>query len=236
MPVYVLGNDPVFPPPESARSDGLLAIGGDLDPQRLIAAYRLGIFPWYSPGEPILWWSPDPRLVLNPKRLHVSRRLRRTIRQAKFKITFDAAFSDVIRACRETRIEAGEGTWISDEMVAAYTRLHNMGIAHSSEAWASGRLVGGLYGVAIGRVFFGESMFSTERDASKVALVTLVRQLDAWSFELIDCQMTTRHLLSLGAEEIPRKTFLSILARLVDAPNTAPFTPADQAAGLPPSN
>lgn len=232
MPVYLLGKYPIFPPPELARSDGLLAIGGDLSPERLIAAYRLGIFPWYGPGEPILWWSPDPRLILNPKELHVSRRLQRTIRQAKFKITFDVAFNQVIRACRETRVKAGEGTWISDEMIAAYTRLHHMGIAHSSEAWIDGRLVGGLYGLVIGRVFFGESMFSTIKDASKVAFVTFVRQLDAWGFELIDCQVTTRHLMSLGAKEESRKDFLSTLARLVDAPNTAPFKPTDQPSSL----
>ncbi|MGQ9744625.1 MAG: leucyl/phenylalanyl-tRNA--protein transferase [Dissulfurimicrobium sp.] len=221
MPVYALDKSYIFPPPGLARPDGLLAIGGDLSPERLIAAYRLGIFPWYGPGEPILWWSPDPRLILYPGKLHVSRRLQRTMRLGRFEITFDHAFDEVIRACRETRIKAGEGTWICEEMIEAYSRLYEMGIAHSSEAWLEGRLVGGLYGVAIGRVFFGESMFSMVKDASKVAFVTLVRQLEVWGFELIDCQVTTRHLISLGAQEIPRKDFLTSLAKLVDAPAKA---------------
>lgn len=190
--------------------DGLLAIGGCLSVKRLIKAYRHGIFPWYNAGEPILWWSPNPRLVLFPDRLIVSRSLRKTLRKSHFSVTFDQAFSDVIAACAGCRKE-GPGTWITTEIGQAYNELHRLGIAHSVEAWLNGNLVGGLYGVALGRVFFGESMFHTRTDASKVAFVRLVEQLKAWDYQLIDCQVHTDHLASFGAEEINRSYFIQLL-------------------------
>jgi leucyl/phenylalanyl-tRNA--protein transferase len=222
MPVYLLTRDLVFPPPELAREDGLLAVGGDLSIPRLILAYRQGIFPWYNPGEPIFWWSPDPRLILKPSNLHVSRRLERIIRQGRLQVTLDLAFNEIIRACSETRIKKGEGTWLTPEMIEAYTKLHYLGKTHSVETWQRNRLVGGLYGVAIGRVFFGESMFTKVSDASKVAFVSLVRQLSEWDFAMIDCQVTTWHLLSLGAKEMPRSFFLERLKKLIDLPSKAP--------------
>jgi leucyl/phenylalanyl-tRNA--protein transferase len=222
MPVYLLAGDLVFPPPELAREDGLLAVGGDLSIPRLILAYRQGIFPWYNPGEPIFWWSPDPRLILEPSNLHVPRRLERIIRQGRFQVTLDRAFKEVIGACSETRIKRGEGTWLTPEMIEAYTKLHYLGKTHSVETWQRDRLVGGLYGIAIGKVFFGESMFTKVSDASKVAFVTLVRQLSEWGFAMIDCQVTTWHLLTLGAKEIPRSFFLERLKKLIDFPSEAP--------------
>jgi len=222
MPVYLLTGDLVFPSPELAGEGGLLAVGGDLSIPRLILAYRQGIFPWYNPGEPIFWWSPDPRLILEPSDLHVSRRLGRIIRQERFQVTLDRAFKEVIRACSETRMKRGEGTWITPEMIKAYTELHYLGKAHSVETWQGDRLVGGLYGIAMGRVFFGESMFTKVSDASKAAFVTLVRQLSEWGFAMIDCQVTTWHLLSLGAKEIPRSFFLKRLKKLIDLPSEAP--------------
>ena len=222
MPVYLLTGDLVFPPPELAREDGLLAVGGDLSIPRLILAYRQGIFPWYNPGEPIFWWSPDPRLILEPSDLHVSRRLERIIRQRRLQVTLDHAFEEVIRACSETRMKKGEGTWLTPEMIEAYIELHYLGKTHSVETWQGDRLVGGLYGIAMGRVFFGESMFTKVSDASKAAFVTLVRQLSDWGFAMIDCQVTTWHLLSLGAKEIPRSFFLERLKKLTDLPSKAP--------------
>lgn len=213
MTIYRLFADPVFPDPEEADPDGLLAIGGDLSPQRLITAYARGIFPWYSEGSPILWWSPDPRLALFPERLHVPASLRRTLNSGRFRFTLDQAFAQVIRACaRATRPEQ-LGTWILPEMIKAYEALHALGIAHSAEAWADDgnggcELVGGVYGVALGGVFFGESMFRTKPDASKALFVTLVRWLGARGCTLIDCQQTTAHLLRFGAQELPRKEFL----------------------------
>jgi len=203
-----------FPAPELALDEpnGLLAVGGDLSPGRLLAAYRLGIFPWYSDGQPLLWWTPDPRAVLFPERLKVARSLRKTVRKQLYTVTFDSAFSDVVEACSQPRGDEC-GTWITAEMKAAYARLHRLGYAHSVESWHAGELVGGLYGVAIGRVFFGESMFARRTDASKVAFVHLVRQLQAWGFGLIDCQVASRHLASLGAEEIPRTRFNALLDR-----------------------
>jgi len=222
MPVFLLTGDMVFPPAELARGDGLLAIGGDLSTRRLIIAYRQGIFPWYSPGEPIFWWSPDPRLILEPPNLHVPRRLERIIRQKRLQVTFDRAFKEVIRACSETRTKKGEGTWLTPEMIEAYTELHCLEKAHSIETWQGDRLVGGLYGIVMGRVFFGESMFTRISDASKVAFVTLVRQLSEWDFAMIDCQVTTWHLLRFGAKEIPRSSFLERLKKLIDSPSKAP--------------
>ncbi len=212
MPVYRLSADLTFPPARLAVPEGLLAVGGDLSLPRLRAAYARGIFPWYSEGEPILWWSPDPRLVLYPDALNVSRRLERTLRGRRFRITLDRAFGRVIRACAKTPRAAQDGTWITADMIAAYIALHEAGYAHSVETWRDGRLTGGLYGVSLGRCFFGESMFHRVSDASTVALVTLVRQLAAWDFDLVDCQVTTDHLIRLGAREIPRRRFLAELA------------------------
>ncbi len=203
-----------FPPVEQALAepDGLLAVGGDLSPPRLLKAYRHGVFPWYNPGEPILWWSPDPRLILFPQRLKISRSLKKTLRKESFSLTFDRAFAEVIDACSAPRKGVG-GTWITPEMKIAYLRLHALGHAHSVECWHAGRLVGGLYGVAIGRVFFGESMFHRCSNASKVAFVHLTQSLQRWKYALIDCQVRTEHLLSLGAEEIPRSEFIRLNRR-----------------------
>lgn len=192
--------------------DGLLAVGGDLSLERLLAAYQRGIFPWYSGDQPILWWSPDPRSVLFPNKLHISRSLHKTLRKQLFTITFDTVFADVIRACSEPRAD-GLGTWITDEMQQAYIRLHQAGYAHSVECWSNGKLVGGLYGIAIGKVFFGESMFSRISEASKVAFVFLMRQLQRWQFALIDCQIETPYLNQFGAELIPRTQFVQLLRR-----------------------
>ncbi len=200
--------------------DGLLAAGGDLSPERIMAAYRQGIFPWYSEDQPILWWSPDPRTVLFPAHLKISRSLRKTLRKQRFKMTLDLAFEQVVNACAAPRLDE-QGTWITSDMAAAYAQLHQRGYAHSAECWQDGKLVGGLYGIAIGRVFFGESMFSTVSDASKVAFCHLVRQLQAWEFDLIDCQVHSDHLASLGAEKMPRYTFVKHLNVLCDAPTVA---------------
>jgi leucyl/phenylalanyl-tRNA---protein transferase len=209
-----------FPPVESALTDpnGLLAMGGDLSLERLLDAYRHGIFPWFNPGEPILWWSPDPRMVLVPGEIRVTRSLAKRIRNGGFELRVDTAFAEVMRGCAAPREDAF-GTWISPAMIAAYTRLFDAGYAHSIETWRDGVLVGGLYGVAIGRMFYGESMFSREPDASKVALVQLARQLQQWEFGLIDCQMETPHLASLGARTMPRATFAARLAELVNLPH-----------------
>lgn len=198
-----------FPPVETASPEGLLAVGGDLRPERLLAAYGRGIFPWYSEGQPILWWSPDPRAVLLPDELNISRSLRKTLRAGKFRVTLDTRFREVMLACAEPRPQhPGGGTWITPAMVEAYTRLHELGHAHSVEAWQDDALVGGLYGLALGGVFFGESMFARAADASKVAFVHLVHQLQRWGFMLIDCQQYTEHLARFGAREIPRAEFL----------------------------
>ncbi len=206
-----------FPPLSHAlrQPNGLLAAGGDLSVQRLLEAYRGGIFPWFSEGDPILWWSPDPRMVLFPSELKISRSLAKTLRRRRFRATADSAFAEVIQACRAPR-PGQDGTWITAQMSAAYQQLHEAGHAHSVEVWLDEQLAGGLYGVALGRAFFGESMFARVTDASKVALVTLVRQLGRWRFGLIDCQMNTPHLASLGAREIPREDFARRLASLVD--------------------
>ncbi len=213
MPVYRLGRELAFPPPEAAEPDGLLAVGGDLEPERLLLAYAQGIFPWYDEGLPILWHSPDPRMVLLPHELHVSRSLARTLRRKTFALTLDGAFARVIAACAETPRRRGEGTWITPEMRAAYLRLHEQGFAHSAEAWREGELAGGVYGVALGGCFFGESMFARRSDASKAAFATLVRQIERWGFDLLDCQMPSSHLARLGAREWPRPRFLRHLRR-----------------------
>jgi leucyl/phenylalanyl-tRNA--protein transferase len=211
-------NDP-FPPVETALDEpnGLLAAGGGLSAERLLDAYRRGIFPWFGEEDPVLWWTPDPRMVLWLNELHVSRSLRRTVRSGRFSITLDTAFDAVIRGCAEPR-DDDAGTWITPAILAAYNELAASGHAHSVEAWAGGQLVGGVYGVASGRMFYGESMFSRTPDASKVALASLVRQLHRWGFELIDCQMSTTHLASLGAREIPRTEFMRHVARLTSLP------------------
>ena len=212
---WLTAKDLAFPSADHAMEEpnGLLAAGGDLSVPRLITAYRHGIFPWYAPGQPILWWCPDPRTVLWPNGLHVSRSMRKLIRQQRMRVTLDQDFSSVIRACAEPRHYA-DGTWITPQMQQAYIDLHRAGIAHSVEVWQDGLLVGGLYGVALGKVFFGESMFSRASNASKLGFITLVEQLGQWGFELIDCQMPTDHLFSLGAESMPRAAFLHELARL----------------------
>jgi leucyl/phenylalanyl-tRNA--protein transferase len=208
MTIYRLFSEPVFPNPEEADPDGLLAVGGDLSPERLISAYAQGIFPWYSSGSPILWWSPDPRLALIPNELHVPRSLNRILNSGRFSFSLDTAFDQVIRACARTPRPGQQGTWIVPDMIAAYERLHALGLAHSIEAWQDGELVGGAYGVHLGRVFFGESMFYAAPDASKAAFVRLVRWLAKRGCELIDCQQTTAHLLRFGAREISRREFL----------------------------
>ncbi|MFO7840205.1 MAG: leucyl/phenylalanyl-tRNA--protein transferase [Desulfosalsimonadaceae bacterium] len=211
MPIFRLSDRVSFPPPHFAGPEGLLAVGGDLSTERLLLAYRMGIFPWFSDDDPILWWSPDPRLVLYPPEIHVTRRLQRTMRRGGFTVTADSAFDRVIRMCARIRIQSGEGTWITDAMVRAYCRLFEAGYAHSIEAWQNGVLAGGLYGVSVGGSFFGESMFSRVSDASKVALVSLARFMQARDFDMIDCQLTTNHLLWMGAREISRNSFLKQL-------------------------
>lgn len=211
MTIYRLGGATAFPPPEAAGPSGLLAVGGDLEPERLLAAYSLGIFPWYTDPDPILWFSPDPRMVLTPAELRVSRSLRKTLRQGRYDVRLDTAFERVIAACAEVERPDGAGTWITADMIEAYERLHRLGFAHSAEAWHEGELVGGLYGVSIGGSFFGESMFAVRSDASKVAFVTLAHQLEAWGFDLIDCQICTSHLARFGASAWPRSRFLCAL-------------------------
>jgi len=218
MPVYRLSQKLVFPSPHLASHEGLLAVGGDLSIKRLLLAYRLGIFPWYSEGEPILWWSPEPRLVLYPDELKISRSLNKVINKGAFKVTMDRAFKEVISECARVRLETQEGTWIIDDMVSAYCRLHAAGFAHSVEAWREERLVGGLYGVSLGKCFFGESMFTRVTNASKVALVALVNHLKALRFALIDCQITTAHLKRFGAREISRARYLKELNEALIAP------------------
>lgn len=221
MPVYRLPESLVFPPPHKAIEEGLLAVGGDLRMERLLLAYTLGIFPWYSEGDPILWWSPDPRTVLYPDRFHVARSLRKLLRQERFRITSDVDFGSVIRACAETRGPNREGTWILPEMEAAYCRLHEAGFAHSIEAWEGGRLVGGLYGVSLGGAFFGESMFRRVSNASKAAFAVLVAHLRRSGFAFVDCQVRSEHLGRLGAIEVPRALFLRQLGEALRQPTLA---------------
>ena len=211
--------DEPFPPVEFALRDpnGLLAAGADLSPERLLDAYARGIFPWFGDDDPLLWWSPDPRMVLAVSDIRISRSLRRVIRSGRFHVTMDTAFAEVMAGCAEPRAEQ-DGTWITLEMTRAYGRLAALGFAHSVEVWSDSRLAGGLYGVAIGRMFFGESMFSRVSDASKVALVHLARQLERWGLPIIDCQMSTPHLASLGARDVARADFLREVARLVRQP------------------
>ncbi|MGW8272826.1 MAG: leucyl/phenylalanyl-tRNA--protein transferase, partial [Thermodesulfovibrionales bacterium] len=208
MPIFQLDDRLIFPSPEFAEDDGLLAVGGDLSANRLILAYSMGIFPWFSDDSQILWWSPDPRLVLFPSNLRVSRSLKQVMKKARYRITTDMAFEDVVRGCAESPRSRGAGTWITHGMKLAYQVLHEQGVAHSVEAWHGEVLVGGLYGVALGGVFFGESMFSVMDDASKVAFARLVKYLSWRKFSLIDCQVTSQHLMALGASEISRSEFI----------------------------
>lgn len=217
MPVFQLDERLLFPPPELAE-DGLLAVGGDLAADRLILAYSLGVFPWYSEGEPILWHSPDPRMVLLADQLHVPRSLAKLLRSGRYEVRLDTAFGEVIDACATTRRPGQRGTWITRAMRKAYRELHRQGYAHSAEAWREGRLVGGLYGVSLGAAFFGESMFTREPDASKAAFACLVARLRGWDITLIDCQVHTDHLARFGAREWPRKAYLAALAKALQKP------------------
>lgn len=213
-----LENDTPFPPLATALTDpnGLLAAGADLSPERLITAYQHGIFPWFSPGQPILWWSPDPRMVLTPSALKISRSLTKTLRHADYEVRLDTAFDQVIMACATTPRPGQSGTWITSEIINAYQQLHRLGIAHSVETWHHDQLVGGLYGIALGHAFFGESMFSHRTDASKIALAHLCAFLGTRGFGIIDCQMETSHLASLGAQPIPRDIFVAQVATLTN--------------------
>ncbi len=211
MPVYKIPDELLFPKPDLAEPDGLLGVGGDLAPERLLLAYANGIFPWYSRGEPVMWWSPDPRCVLYPGNLKISTSLRQVLRRRNYEVQFDTCFAEVVRQCATTRRKGQRGTWITGEMQEAYIRLHELGYAHSTEVFMGGELAGGLYGVALGRTYSGESMFHLRPEASKIALVHLVERLKEWEFPLIDCQVANKHLLSLGAEEMPRREFLEQL-------------------------
>lgn len=211
MPIFQLVKDVIFPPPDYADPSGLIAVGGDLSAERLLEAYRVGIFPWYSADQPILWWSPDPRLLLDLNEFKISRSLKKTLAKGSFRVTLDRVFEEVIAACAVVPRDGQSGTWITKEMQEAYLELHGLGFAHSVETWFDNQLVGGLYGVSLGKAFFGESMFHRKTDASKVALATLVEKLRRWNFQFIDAQMTTQHLLSLGAKEVSRRIFLKRL-------------------------
>lgn len=220
--IYQLNHTPPetpFPDPEQAERDpnGLLAVGGDLHPQRLLQAYARGIFPWYSEDQPILWWNPDPRMVLYPEKVHVSRSLRRQLRRGGLTISFDTAFKQVIQACAEPRADQ-DGTWLLPEMRAAYQGLHRMEVAHSIELWREDQLVGGLYGIGLGKVFFGESMFSRIRSASRIVMVALCERMQAFGYHFLDCQVFNPHLASMGAEEIPRARFLAELDAALSEP------------------
>ena len=217
--IYLLSKkEPGFPPLEESDENGLLAIGGDLGTERLKAAYSSGIFPWYQDGQPILWWSPDPRMVLYPDKLKVSHSLKQTIKSRRFQVTFDREFARVIDSCSQATRSGQDGTWITKEMKNAYIRLHKAGLAHSVETWLDGELAGGLYGVSLGGIFCGESMFHSQADASKVAFYYLVEKLKKWSFEIIDAQVFTSHLQSLGGELIDRKRYVEILNKALEKP------------------
>jgi leucyl/phenylalanyl-tRNA--protein transferase len=220
--IFLIQGDTPFPAVELALSqpNGLLAVGGDLSPERLLDAYRHGIFPWFNADDPILWWSPDPRMVLFPSEFKVSHSLRKVLHNGDYEVRFDTAFEQVMRACAAPR-KGQPGTWILEEMIAAYCKLHQAGYAHSIETWINGELVGGLYGMALGRMFYGESMFSRHSNASKIAIAHLCKQLEHWNFGMIDCQMNTPHLASLGAREISRNEFIQRLQELIHYPDTA---------------
>lgn len=216
MPIFSLSDQLIFPPPAYAEPDGLVAVGGDLGPDRLLLAYRTGIFPWFSPGDPILWWSPDPRFVMKPQDIKISKSMKQVISRGTFRITYDQAFEQVISNCKSIPRDGQPGTWITNEMKRAYCHLHDLGYAHSVEAWQDDELVGGLYGVSLGGAFFGESMFSRVSNASKAAFIHLAQHLQTLDFSLIDCQMHTAHLESLGASNMDRDQFLTILEDEMD--------------------
>ncbi len=213
MPVFLLNDEFVFPPVELADESGVIAIGGDLKPERLLLAYKSGIFPWFNENEPILWWSPDPRFVLFPENLHVSKSMRKVLKKQLFEIRYDSAFREVMSSCRKFRLENDDGTWITEEMIEAYYDLYKLGFAHSVEAWQDGRLVGGLYGICLGKCFFGESMFSLVENASKACLIQLSHDLEKLGFLFIDSQVYTKHLESLGAIDISRAEYLKLLEK-----------------------
>jgi leucyl/phenylalanyl-tRNA--protein transferase len=219
MPVYRIPRDLLFPDPAEAEPSGLIGVGGDLEPKRLILGYQCGLFPWYAEGQPILWWSPDPRMVLQTAEFHVPRSLAKVVRRGDYRITLDTSFDRVLRACAATPRPGQDGTWLTREMEAAYLQMHELGYAHSCEAWRGDELVGGLYGVSIGGFFSGESMFAHAPDASKVAFVHLIEQLSRWGYPLIDCQVHTAHLERFGAREIPRADYLDALPALFDRPH-----------------
>ncbi len=215
MPIFRLPDEYIFPDTQLAEPDGLLAVGGDLEPARLLAAYQQGIFPWYSEGEPLLWWSPVPRLILLPEEFHLPKRLARTLRKKVFEVRVDTAFAEVISSCAAIRRENEEGTWITEEMQRAYIHFHELGFAHSVESWCEGELVGGLYGICLDRIFFGESMFSRKSDASKVAFATLMSHAEQLNIRVVDCQMTTQHLLRFGSREVNREEFDDLLEQFI---------------------
>ena len=217
MPIYRLSEEIIFPPVDWADPEGILAVGGDLSPERVLTAYGNGIFPWYSPGDPIIWWSPDPRMVLFPSELKISRSMRPILNGNRFRVTFDQAFEQVIEACAAIPRKGQSGTWITEEMKAAYIQLHQYGYAHSVEVWEGKDLVGGLYGESLGSMFFGESMFSNVSNASKAGFITAVKKLEAIGFTLIDCQVHTDHLASMGAREIPRSSFMQYLQQALES-------------------
>ena len=218
MPVFLLSDKISFPPPYLASKEGLLAVGGDLSQKRLLLAYHTGIFPWFSDDEPILWWSPDPRLVLYPEEIRVSKTLKKIIKKNMFHVTMDSAFVKVINQCAKIRLQNNQGTWIIKEMIDAYCNLHESGFAHSVEVWCQDELAGGLYGVSLGKCFFGESMFTRISNASNIALVKLLEYLEKLSFDMVDCQVTTEHLIRFGAREIPRTLFLKQLEKSLTSP------------------
>lgn len=218
MPIYLLNDELIFPPPEGASREGVVAAGGDFRPERLILAYSQGIFPWPHEGTPLLWFSPNPRFVLDLAHVHVGTSLRKTIRACPYEVRFDTRFADVMRGCQSTRRPGQDGTWITDELIEGYSALHQQGLAHSIEAYDQGELVGGLYGVSLGRAFFGESMFARRPDASKIAAVTMFGNLRAWGFHFVDCQVYTDHLSRFGAEETSRANFLQALRSALSEP------------------
>jgi leucyl/phenylalanyl-tRNA--protein transferase len=231
MPVYLLGEELAFPDPSLATEDGIVAVGGDVSPERLLLAYASGIFPWPVEGYPLLWFSPDPRFVLEPDRVHIGRSLRKTLRKERYRVSADEAFTEVIDACAHVSRPGQRGTWITPELRDGYVRLHQLGFAHSIEAWEGTKLVGGLYGVSLGKAFFGESMFARASDASKVAFASLCRVLTRWDFHFIDCQVRTEHLARFGAEDWDRKRFLAALTVALEDPTrrgswTAPYVKA----------
>jgi leucyl/phenylalanyl-tRNA--protein transferase len=230
MPSHDFTSQYPFPDPRKADAEGLIAYGGDLNPQRVLAAYAQGIFPWpYDAASPLLWFSPDPRMVLRPAELHISRSLRGVLNKQSFDVRFDTAFAEVIRQCATVRRPGQKGTWITDAMIQSYCRLHEMGFAHSAEAWSEGKLVGGLYGVSLGAAFFGESMFARQPNASKVAFVHLVRHLQVWDFQLFDCQVHTEHVARLGATPWPRARFLKMLEKALEEPTRKGLWRTDEA-------